>query len=98
MTITTEDVHKLAKLAKLRFSSREAQRLATELDAIVSYVRKLDELDTRNTPPTSYVLQPSNVLREDSVAGSLALEMVLSNAPKVAGSYFSMPRVIKIPK
>ncbi|MFQ5863663.1 MAG: Asp-tRNA(Asn)/Glu-tRNA(Gln) amidotransferase subunit GatC [bacterium] len=94
MPITIQDVDKIAALAKLEFSSAEKQKLAKELDQIVAYVEKLNELNTESVPPTSHVVDLKNVLREDKVEEWLTQEEALRNAPAKKHGFFSVPKVI----
>ena len=94
MAITIAEVQHIAKLAKLSFSAEELEKMARELDAIVGYMEQLNELDVENVPPTSHVLDLSNVFREDEAQPALPVEEVLRNAPARKQSYFSVPKVI----
>ena len=94
MAITIAEVQHIAKLAKLSFSAEELQKMANELDAIVGYMEQLKELNIEGVPPTSHVLDLSNVFREDEVQPALPVEEVLRNAPVRKQSYFSVPKVI----
>ena len=67
MPITKSDVEKTARLAKLEFSEDEKEKFTHQLSEIVSYVEKLNELNTENVEPTYHVLGIKNVLREDKV-------------------------------
>lgn len=94
MAITITEVQHIAKLAKLSFSAEELQKMAKELDAIVGYMEQLKKLEVEGVPPTSHVLDLSNVFRADKVQPALPLEEVLRNAPARKQSYFSVPKVI----
>ena len=94
MPIEIEDVEKIATLAKLEFSSQEKQELAKELEQIVSYVARLNELDTKAVEPTLHITDLKNVLREDKVQDWLDQEQSLANAPQKKQGYFSVPKVI----
>lgn len=94
MSITIEDVEKVAALAKLEFTTEEKQKLAKQLDQIVAYVEKLNELDIENVKPTSHVIELKNVLRKDNVEEWLSQEEALQNAPAKKNGYFSVPKVI----
>jgi aspartyl-tRNA(Asn)/glutamyl-tRNA(Gln) amidotransferase subunit C len=94
MSIMAQNVQEVAKLAKLAFSEDEIQVLASHLAQIVSYVEKLNELDTDDVEPTSHVLDLKNVFREDKVDNWLTQEEVLRNAPAEKHGYFSVPKVI----
>jgi aspartyl-tRNA(Asn)/glutamyl-tRNA(Gln) amidotransferase subunit C len=92
--ITTKDVGYVAKLARLRVSEKESEKFTRQLDQILKYVDKLNELDTKEVKPTSHVLSLKNVFREDKVARSLTVEKVLENAPEKLKGFFSVPKVI----
>ncbi len=94
MAITVADVEKIAKLAKLRFSAEEKEKFTRQLAEIITYVEKLNELDTENVPPTYHVLNLTNVFREDQVQPWLSPEEATANAPKKLANYFSVPKVI----
>ena len=94
MAITIFDVEKVAKLAKLKFSETEKEKLTRQLTEIVSYFEKINQLDTENVKPTSHVLNIINVLREDKMESWLNQEEVLKNAPAVKMGFFSVPKVI----
>ncbi|RMD87335.1 MAG: Asp-tRNA(Asn)/Glu-tRNA(Gln) amidotransferase subunit GatC [Calditrichaeota bacterium] len=94
MAITVHEVDKITFLAKLKFSESEKQKIARELDQIVAYVDKLNELDTSDVEPLSHVMEFKNVLREDSVEKWLTQEEALKNAPAKKQGYFSVPKVI----
>ena len=94
MPISTKDVEELSGLAKLRFSDLEKEKMAKELDQIVIYVEKLNELDTENVEPTSHVVNLKNVLRNDEVEEWLQRREALANAPSAKNGYFCVPKVI----
>ncbi len=94
MPIKIEDVDKVATLSRLEFSFEEKQKLAKELDQIVAYVERLNELDTNAVEPTSYIIDLKNVLRGDKAQNWLAQEHALANAPQKKQGYFSVPKVI----
>ncbi len=94
MPIEIEDVEKVATLAKLEFPSEEKQKLAKELEQIVTYVARLNELDTKAVEPTLHITDLKNVLREDNVQDWLDQAQALANAPQKKQGYFSVPKVI----
>lgn len=94
MPIEIEDVEKVATLAKLEFPSEDKQKLAKELEQIVTYVARLNELDTKAVEPTLHITDLKNVLREDNVQDWLDQEQALANAPQKKQGYFSVPKVI----
>ncbi len=94
MPIKEKEVDKVAELAKLAFDEHDKQKLAKQLDRIVAYVEKLNELDTENVAPTSHVLDLKNILRDDKKEGWLEQPETLRNAPRQKKGYFSVPKVI----
>ena len=95
MNISKQDVEHVAKLARLSLSEDEKQLFTRQLSDILTYIGKLNELDTENVEPTSHVLDLHTVLREDAVRESLNPEEVLSNAPDREGSFFKVPKIIE---
>ncbi|MBU4310309.1 Asp-tRNA(Asn)/Glu-tRNA(Gln) amidotransferase subunit GatC [bacterium] len=93
--ITKRDVEYVAKLARLKLSEKEKEKFTRQLDQILKYVDKLNELDTEKVKPTSHVLPLKNVFREDRVGESLKVEKVLENAPEKAKGFFKVPKVIE---
>ena len=95
MSITLNEIDKLAKLAKLEFSTEEKEKLAGQFQQIFSYVEKLDDLNVDGVVPTCHVLDLKNVFREDEVKASLPRDQALKNAPVNRDGFFSVPKVIK---
>ena len=95
MAITIEQVEHIAKLAKLEFTPEEKERFTRELNRILEYMEKLNELDTSNVEPLSHTTEITNVFREDRVGKSLPVEEALKNAPSRQGNFFKVPKVVK---
>ena len=94
MKITREEVQHVAKLARLELSAAEVERMTGQLDAILSYVAKLDELDTNGVAVTTHTQNVVNAFREDEVRPSLPRERALANGPDQNDEAFVVPRVI----
>ena len=94
MNISTDEVRHVAKLARLQLAEEEVGPLTEQLDRILSYVAKLNELDTTGVAPTTHALSLQNAFREDQVKPSLPREEALANAPQDNGESFVVPRVI----
>ena len=98
MPVTRNDVEHIAKLARLNFSEEEKEKLTRELNEILKYMEKLDELDTTNVEPLSNVseLFPPGVgmMRDDNVKPSLPRDEALMNAPDKTEKFFKVPKVI----
>jgi aspartyl-tRNA(Asn)/glutamyl-tRNA(Gln) amidotransferase subunit C len=93
MKITVEEVEHVAKLSRLTFSPEETALFTRQLDNILGYVDKLNELDTTGIEPTSHVLPIKNVFKVDEARPSLTPDEALSNAPERSGDFY---RVLKI--
>ncbi len=92
--VTKQDVEYIAQLAQLTLDEEAKERLVGELTNILTYVDKLGELDTSDTPPMMHALQMTNVFREDVTEPSLSREEALENAPEHDGEYFLVPRIL----
>lgn len=95
MSITVDDVKKIASLAGLRVTSREIEKYRRQLAAILEYMEKLNELETDDVDPTHHVLDQLNVFREDEVLASLSTRAATANAPEAIKGYFAVPKVIE---
>jgi len=95
MKITRKEVEHVAKLARLALREEEVEQLTRQLSDILTYVEKLNELDTKDVEPTSHVLPVRNVLREDEVSGSIDRGKALVNAPDRTEEFFRVPKVIE---
>lgn len=95
MSITLKDVEHVANLARLELADAEKEQFTGQLNAILKYAEKLNELDTDNVEPTSHVLNVTNVMREDVVKPSLPIEKVLQNAPDEEEGQIKVPAVLE---
>lgn len=94
MKISKEEVRQVARLARLELSEDEVERMTGQLDAILSYVTKLDALDTTAVSATTHTQAVVNAFRDDAVRSSLPRELALKNAPEANGESFVVPRII----
>ncbi len=93
--ITKEQVEYIARLARLELSEEEKEKYTKQLDQILEFVAKLNELNTEKVEPTSHAVKISNVFREDEVKPSFSQEEALSNAPEVEEGHFKVKKVIE---
>ena len=93
--ITIAEVEHVARLARLDLSEAEKERMRSQLDAILTYIDKLRQLDTRDVEPTSHAIPMVNVMREDEARPCLPTEEMLVNAPEREGDFFRVPRIIE---
>jgi len=94
MSLTLSEVNHIAKLARLDLSDEEKEQYRQQLSEILEYAARLQAVDTSSIPPTSSVLPPRSVLREDVATSSLDVNQILSNAPDAAGNQFRVPPVM----
>jgi len=95
LKISYEEVEHVGRLARLALSEEEKERMRAQLDAILTYIDKLNELDTSQVEPTSHVIPMTNVFREDKVRPSLSQEQALANAPDRQEALFRVPRILE---
>jgi aspartyl-tRNA(Asn)/glutamyl-tRNA(Gln) amidotransferase subunit C len=95
MEITKDVIEHVASLARLNLTVREKEKLTLEMANIVSYMDKLNELDTSNVVPTAHVMPIRNVFREDKVFKSYEREKILANAPSRENGCFKVPKVVE---
>ncbi len=95
MKITREEVRKVGLLARLELSPGEEQLLTEQLDKILLYMEKLNQLDTADVEPLAHVVDIVNAFREDKIAHQPSTESLLSNAPERQGNFFKVPKIIE---
>ncbi len=95
MEVNDALVDKLAHLSRLQFNVAEKLEIKNDLQRMISFVDKLNELDIAGTEPLLHMTDEVNILREDEVKGSISREDGLKNAPEHDGQFFKVPKVIK---
>ncbi|MBU0605934.1 MAG: Asp-tRNA(Asn)/Glu-tRNA(Gln) amidotransferase subunit GatC [Candidatus Omnitrophica bacterium] len=96
MKIDKEIVRRVALLSRLSLAEDEISEYGSQLGAILEYISKLNEIDTRDVPPTSHTLATlKNVYRKDILKPSLKAEEALKNAPSSEGDFFKAPQIIE---
>lgn len=94
MSLSTEEVAKVAVLARLRLSPEEIQTFTERLNAVVDFVGQLQELDTEGVEPLAHGVELRNVFRDDVRGPSLPREAALANAPQKNRENFLVPAVL----
>ncbi len=94
MSVTRKEVEHIAKLANLQLNEAELEDYTLQLNKILEYVEKLNELDTENVKPLSHPVEGVNVFREDIMKPSVDREEALKNAPSKDDEFFKVPKVI----
>jgi aspartyl-tRNA(Asn)/glutamyl-tRNA(Gln) amidotransferase subunit C len=94
--ISAADVKKLAKLSRLKLTDKEVAKYQDELSAILNYVEKLQEVDTKGLEPTSQVTGLKNVVRPDELIDyGTTPDELLKNAPAVEAHQFKVKRILQ---
>jgi aspartyl-tRNA(Asn)/glutamyl-tRNA(Gln) amidotransferase subunit C len=95
MKVNEALVDKLANLARLQFNVEEKEGIKNDLQRMIQFVEKLNEVDTTGVEPLLHMSEQVNVLREDDVQGSIPTTEGLKNAPVHDDQFFKVPKVIK---
>jgi aspartyl-tRNA(Asn)/glutamyl-tRNA(Gln) amidotransferase subunit C len=94
MKITKEEVLYVAHLARLDLDAESIEKFAGQIDEILGYIEKLNQVDTRNIKPTSHAIFLTNAFREDQEREHIARELALANAPEKEDGSFVVPKVV----
>lgn len=95
MEVTPALIDKLSNLARLTIKSQEKESLRSDLQQMIGFIEKLNELDTTGTEPLMHLTDEINVLRNDEVKGSVTAVEALKNATLKTDSFFMVPKIIK---
>jgi aspartyl-tRNA(Asn)/glutamyl-tRNA(Gln) amidotransferase subunit C len=92
--IDIKTVNEVAHLARLEFEDEAKNEILNDMNRMLAFVDKLNELDTTNVEPLIYMTNEANVMREDDIEITLTQKEALKNAPKKDSDYFKVPKVI----
>lgn len=92
--IDIDQVKKVASLARLELSDGEQQQFTGQLNSILEYVQQLDELDTKDVPPTTRAIEVSNITRPDTLETFADRESILDSAPEREEDFFRVPKIM----
>ena len=95
MKISREEIRHVSMLARLALAPEEEEAMATTLDEILTYMEKLNELDTAAVEPTAHIIELATPWREDRVVNQPDTEALLGNAPARDGDFFRVPKIIE---
>jgi len=95
MEVNDQLVDKLANLSRLQFDAAEKVAIKEDLQSMIQFIDKLNELDTTGVEPLLHMSDNVNVLRADEVQGSISREDALKNAPVHDEQFFKVPKVIQ---
>jgi aspartyl-tRNA(Asn)/glutamyl-tRNA(Gln) amidotransferase subunit C len=94
MIVDDKTVDKIAHLARLELSEAQSSKMKEDMNAVLGWMEKLNELDTKDVEPLIHMSHEMNVLRDDTVANEVTHEQGLKNAPKKDSNYFRVPKVV----
>lgn len=94
MKLSTKEVEYVARLARLEVTDKETEKLTAQLNDILGYIDKLNEIDTTGVEPMTHAIAVTNAFREDKIVDSIGTEKSLANAPDGRGEFFRVPKVI----
>jgi aspartyl-tRNA(Asn)/glutamyl-tRNA(Gln) amidotransferase subunit C len=97
MIVNDALIDNLAELACLEFTGAEKEDLKKDLERMINFIDKLNELDTTGVEPQLHMSDEINTLRDDVLEGSVSREEALKNAPSTDGVFFKVPKVIRNP-
>ncbi|MBC8413393.1 MAG: Asp-tRNA(Asn)/Glu-tRNA(Gln) amidotransferase subunit GatC [Nitrospira sp.] len=89
------NIDHLALLARLELTDSEKILFSSQVENVITYIDKLNELDTGSIEPTAHILPVSNVFREDELKPSLPREIALQNAPEEQDGLYCVPKIIE---
>jgi aspartyl-tRNA(Asn)/glutamyl-tRNA(Gln) amidotransferase subunit C len=95
MKIDNETVDKIAHLARLEFKDEAKEQIIKDMNNMLGFIDKLNELDTSNVEPLIYMSDEVNILREDEVKQEITQQEALKNSPQHDSDYFKVPKVIE---
>lgn len=93
MEVDKQILKKIAHLARIEIREEDMPQILESLSEILTWVEKLNELDTDNVEPLTNMSREINVLREDRIGEHLDHEKALANAPKQDNNFFKVPKV-----
>ena len=94
MSLDAKTIKKIAHLARLEFDEKSLENFSTDFNKILSWIDKLNEVDTDNVKPLIHMSAEVNVLREDLDKVTISHEEALRNAPKKDSDYFRVPKFL----
>ena len=95
MEVNNKLIQDIAKLSKLKFEDSAAAKMKEDLNKILAFVDKLNEIDTEGVAPLIYMSKEVNVLRVDEITEETSQKDALKNAPQKDSDYFKVPTVLK---
>ena len=94
MEIDNETVDKIASLSKLSFSGEQKEAIKNDMNKMLNFIGKLEEVDTDGVDPLIHMTEDVNVLRADDAVSEITQKEALKNAPNKDSTYFKIPKVL----
>jgi len=94
LKLSSKEVDYVARLARLEVTEKETEKFTAQLNDILGYIDKLNEIDTTGVEPMTHAIAVTNAFREDKIIDSIGTEKSLANAPDARGEFFRVPKVI----
>ncbi|MCE7991444.1 MAG: Asp-tRNA(Asn)/Glu-tRNA(Gln) amidotransferase subunit GatC [Roseivirga sp.] len=95
MQVDKETLHKVAHLARLNIKPEEETKLLSDMSEILTWVNKLEEVDTEGVAPLTHMSAEVNAMRPDEAAETISRKDALKNAPEKDDKFFKVPKVLK---
>lgn len=92
--VSIEEIDRLAQLARLKFDGDEKDEILNDMNKMLDFIKKLDELDTEGVEPLLFMVDETQELRSDDVRMDTTQEEALKNAPLKDSDYFKIPKVL----
>ncbi|WP_018996082.1 Asp-tRNA(Asn)/Glu-tRNA(Gln) amidotransferase subunit GatC [Hirschia maritima] len=95
MSVTPDDVRKVARLSRIKISDERVEPMAQELNGILNWIEQLNEVDVEGVEPMTSVVEMSLPMRKDEITDGNRSDEVLANAPNSADGFFVVPKVVE---
>ncbi len=92
--ISSDDVRKVANLARLELAEDKIETYTAQLEKILDYIDQLEQVDTEDVPPTTRAVEVLNVVREDQIQNTKVRDELLELAPHKEGDFFRVPKIL----
>ena len=95
MSVTKDDVRKVARLSRIAVTDAHAEELVGELNGILNWIDQLNEVDVNGVEPMTSVVETTLPMREDVVTDGNIQDQVLANAPRSEDGFFVVPKAVE---
>ncbi len=95
MSLTIDEVKKIAFLSRIKVDENELEKLSGELSGILDWIEQLQQVDVENVEPLASVVELTQPMRADVITDGNKQEQILANAPEAMDGYFTVPKVVE---